>query len=39
MRALFDWKELKTNGDGMIPAVVPLTGVEMMYKATGASVG
>lgn len=24
---------------GMIPAVIPLTGVEMMYKATGASVG
>ena len=26
MRALFDWKELKTNSDGMIPAVVQEEG-------------
>lgn len=26
MRALFDWKELKTNRDGMIPAVVQEEG-------------
>lgn len=25
--------------NGLIPAVIPLTGVEMMYKATGSSVG
>lgn len=25
--------------NGLLPAVVPLTGVEMMYKATGSSVG
>ncbi len=28
--------QLKT---GLLPAVVPMTGVEMMYKATGSSVG